>query len=41
MMSHSFFLWGSYGATALVIAVELIGLVLRRKRALAEAKSRL
>ncbi len=40
-MSHSFYLWGSYGAAALVIAIELIGLVLRRNKARAEAKHRL
>ncbi len=38
-MDHPFFLWGSYAFTAAVIAVELIALYLRRKKALFWAKS--
>jgi heme exporter protein CcmD len=33
-MSHEFFLWMSYGATAVAIAAELLALRLRRTRAL-------
>jgi heme exporter protein CcmD len=37
-MDHTFFLWGSYVFTAVVIAVELSSLYLRRKKALFLAK---
>ena len=33
-MSHGFFLWMSYGATAIAIAAELLALGVRRARAL-------
>lgn len=33
-MSHDYFLWMSYGATALAIAIEIALLALRRLRAL-------
>jgi heme exporter protein CcmD len=33
-MNHTFFLWGSYAFTAVVIVAELISLLLRRKNAL-------
>jgi heme exporter protein CcmD len=33
-MDHQFFLWMSYGATAVAIAVEIIVLLSRRSRAL-------
>ena len=33
-MSHGFFIWMSYGATAIAIAVELAALKARRARAL-------
>ncbi len=33
-MSHGFFIWMSYGATAIAIAVELVALKARRARAL-------
>jgi heme exporter protein CcmD len=33
-MSHDFYIWMSYGATALAIAVELAWLAARRTRAL-------
>jgi heme exporter protein CcmD len=39
LMDHTFFLWGSYAFTAAVIAVELVSLYLRRKKALFLAKS--
>jgi len=34
-MSHDFFIWMSYGAAALAVVVEAVGLHLRRTRALA------
>ena len=34
-MSHEYFIWMSYGATALAIVAEAIALRLRRSRALA------
>jgi len=33
-MSHDFYLWMSYGATALALAAEIIALRVRRARAL-------
>jgi heme exporter protein CcmD len=39
-MDHQFFLWGSYAFTAAVIAVEIIGLYLRRKNSRFSALSR-
>lgn len=33
-MSHDYFIWMSYGATALAIAAELVALRVRRARAL-------
>ena len=33
-MSHDFFIWMSYGATAIAIAAELLALRARRNRAL-------
>jgi heme exporter protein CcmD len=33
-MSHDFFIWMSYGATAVAIAIELVALAARRARAL-------
>ena len=33
-MSHDYFLWMSYGAAALIVAVELIALRVGRARAL-------
>ncbi len=33
-MDHQYFLWMSYGATALAIAVEIVLLLVRRGRAL-------
>ena len=33
-MNHQYYLWMSYGMTALAIAVEAIALVMRRARAL-------
>ena len=34
MRSHEFYLWMSYGMTAAVLAIEIIVLALRRRRAL-------
>jgi heme exporter protein CcmD len=34
-MNHGFFIWMSYGAAALAVAVEIAGLLIRRSRALA------
>ncbi len=34
-VSHGFFIWMSYGAAALAVAVEIAGLLVRRSRALA------
>ena len=33
-MSHEFFIWMSYGATAVAVVAEVIGLRMRRTRAL-------
>jgi heme exporter protein D len=33
-MNHDFFIWMSYGATALAMAAELLALRMRRARAL-------
>ena len=33
-MTHEFYLWMSYGVFAAVIAAELVGLALRRRKAL-------
>ena len=33
-MSHQFYLWMSYGATAIALAVEIVMLRLRRSQAL-------
>ena len=42
-MDHQFYLWMSYGATALALAAEIVGLRLGRARArrLVEAERRL
>ena len=34
MMDHSYYLWMSYGATAIALALELATLAMRRSRAL-------
>ena len=34
MRSHEFYLWMSYGMTAAVLAIEMVILALRRRRAL-------
>ena len=34
-MSHGFFIWMSYGAAAIAVAVEVAALLIRRARALA------
>jgi heme exporter protein CcmD len=34
-MSHEFFIWMSYGATAVAVLAEAVGLRVRRNRALA------
>ena len=33
-MTHQFYLWMSYGVFAAVIAAEIVGLAMRRRRAL-------
>ena len=33
-MTHEFYLWMSYGVSAVVVAVEIAGLALRRRSAL-------
>jgi heme exporter protein CcmD len=33
-VNHDFFIWMSYGATAIAVAVEVAGLLMRRSRAL-------
>ena len=33
-MNHGFFIWMSYGATAVAVLVEVAGLLIRRSRAL-------
>jgi len=33
-MNHEFFIWMSYGAAAIAVAVEVAGLLIRRSRAL-------
>jgi len=33
-VTHEFYLWMSYGVSAAVVAVELVGLAMRRRRAL-------
>jgi heme exporter protein D len=38
MGGYGFFVWGSYGMAAAVLAVELWQLKVRRRRAVAEAK---
>jgi len=38
MGGYAFYVWGSFGATALVIAAELLSLRARRRRALDEAR---
>ena len=34
MRSHEFYLWMSYGMTAVVLAIEMAALAMRRRRAL-------
>jgi len=34
-VSHAFFIWMSYGAAAIAVAVEVAALLVRRSRALA------
>ena len=38
MGGYAFYVWGSYGATALVIAIEIMAVAARRRRACAEAR---
>jgi heme exporter protein D len=38
MNGYGFYVWGAYGVTALVVAVELLTLRSRRKSVLAEAR---
>ncbi len=38
MGGYGFYVWGAYGVAALVIAVEVMGLRARRRRALEEAR---
>jgi len=38
MGGYGFYVWGSFGATALVVAVEMLSLRARRRRALEEAR---
>jgi heme exporter protein D len=38
MGGYGFYVWGSYGVTALVIAAEIIGVRARRRRARDEAR---
>ena len=33
-MTHEFYLWMSYGVSGLVVVAELVGLAVRRRRAL-------
>jgi len=37
-MNHAYYLWMSYGMFAVAIAVEVAGLVVRRRRALREVE---
>lgn len=39
MGGYGFYVWGAYGVTALVIAIEIVSLRARRRRALEEASS--
>ena len=39
MGGYGFYVWGAYGVAALVIALELVSLRGRRRRALEQAKS--
>jgi heme exporter protein D len=38
MGGYAFYVWGSFGATALVVVVEMLALRARRRRALDEAR---
>ncbi|HZQ61980.1 MAG TPA: heme exporter protein CcmD, partial [Casimicrobiaceae bacterium] len=38
MGGYGFYVWGSYGVTALVLLVEVLGARARRRRALMEAR---
>ena len=38
MGGYGFYVWGSFGATALVVVVEMLSLRARRRRALEEAR---
>jgi heme exporter protein D len=38
MGGYAFYVWGSFGATALVVIAELLSLRARRRRALDEAR---
>ena len=37
-MSHDFYLWMSYGMTAVALAVEIVALAVRRSRALRQVE---
>ena len=39
MGGYGFYVWGSYGVTALVLAVELVSLRARRRRAVARLRA--
>ena len=39
MGGYGFYVWGSYGMTALVLAVELVSLRARRRRAVARLRA--
>jgi heme exporter protein D len=39
MGGYAGYVWGSYGATALLVAVEIFGVLARRRRACAEAQA--
>ncbi len=38
MGGYAFYVWGSYGMTALVVVAEIVALIGRRKSALEEAR---
>ena len=39
MGGYGFYVWGSYGVTALVLAIELVSLRARRRRAVARLRA--
>jgi heme exporter protein D len=41
MGGYAFYVWGSYGITALVLAAEVVAVIVRRRRARAEAQATL